>query len=100
MAEAAQEAEFFVGYHAAVPPRLRNFLLLVIAIVVAAFALVALWVATGTQSPGDGLYAPGGGQVLTGIVQTQPYPVLRLAPAKDHPKPPPLPLAPNAKNAF
>jgi hypothetical protein len=98
MAEAARNDEFFVGYQAAPPPGLRPFLLAVMAIVLAVFALASLAIAVGTQSPGKGEFGPGGSQSLTGLLETKPYPVLRLPADKDHPQPRTIPLAGEGKN--
>ena len=98
MAEATPNHEFFVGYHAAPPPRLRHFLFAVMAIVLAVFALASLAVAVSTQSPGVGQFGPGGGQTFTGLLETKPYPALRLPSDKDHANPRTIPLAGEGKN--
>jgi hypothetical protein len=80
----AQEA-FFVGYGKKVPRRLALFLAGAGAATVGGFAAGGLALGMATDDPGDGDYA--GTQRHAGVVQSRPYPLLRLLPTDAQPEP-------------
>ncbi|MEM8663956.1 MAG: hypothetical protein AAGF49_07510 [Pseudomonadota bacterium] len=69
---------FFIGW-AAPPKPLRPFLLLVAALSLFAFALAAYVTAATQNDPGAGSFRwDWGATTLTGILQTEPYPILHV----------------------
>jgi hypothetical protein len=83
MSVRAPDPGFFVGYFKTVPPAIRRFSLAIAAGLVAAFAGAALALAVSPEHPGSGGYVNElGRDHLTGVLETRPYPLLRV-PAKD-----------------
>ncbi len=77
---------FFVGYFKKTPPAIRDFALGAGAVVVAGLALLALLLPLGTIDPGTGRYANDlRGGSLTGVLETAPYPILRVPATADAP---------------
>lgn len=78
-------AAFFVGY-LPMPGRLALFLWALLPLLIGLVGGGALALALGNAGPDSGGRMPGN-VTLTGIVQLDPYPMLRLAPDADHPEP-------------
>ncbi|MEZ5667245.1 MAG: hypothetical protein R3F55_07400 [Alphaproteobacteria bacterium] len=76
---------FFVGY-LCMPGRLALFLWLLLPLLLGGVGGAALALAIGNADPGDGGRLPGR-ITLTGVVQLDPYPMLRLPPDADHDRP-------------
>lgn len=77
---------FFVGYFKKVPASIRDFALGAGALVVAGLAVLALLLPLGTIDPGTGRYANDlRGGSLTGVLETAPYPILRVPATADAP---------------
>lgn len=75
---------FFVGYFKKVPASIRDFALGAGAVVVALLALMALLLPLGTIDPGTGRYADDlRGGSLIGVLETAPYPILRVPATAD-----------------
>jgi len=73
------EAPFFVGYLNAVPRPLAQFLFVVSAVFVGVMVAVAFALSANVDDPGDGRFLWGAGyQNLSGVIETRPYPLLRL----------------------
>lgn len=73
-----QKEEFFVAFFR-MPPRLRIFLLTVSAILIAAFAALAVAAGATQDDPGDGRFRfDFGRQTVTGVVELNPYPLLHV----------------------
>jgi hypothetical protein len=77
---------FFVGYFKKVPPQISRFSLAAGAFILAFLLVMAVVVPLGAGDPGPGRYADDlrGGQ-LTGIIDPQPYPILRVPAQGDEP---------------
>ena len=75
---------FFVGF-LPVPQGLRGFLAIVALVLIAAFGLTA-WLISSTQTdPGDGSFRFDlGQQQLTGIIASEPYPILHVIEGTEH----------------
>ena len=70
--------EFFVAFFP-MPPRLRVFLLVVSALLIAAFAALAYAARSTQDDPGDGNFRfDFGRQTVTGVLEARPYPTLRI----------------------
>jgi hypothetical protein len=76
MADPSAHDAFFVGYSKKVPRRLAMFLGGVAAATSSGFAVTGLALGVAVDDPGDGDYLRP--QKLVGVIQVQPYPVLRL----------------------
>lgn len=77
---------FFVGYFKKVPPAVRTFSLALAAALVAALGGAALALAVSPEHPGSGAYVNDlGDGHLTGILETAPYPLLRVPASEDRP---------------
>ena len=73
-----QKEEFFVAFFR-MPPRLRIFLLTVSAILIAAFAALAVAAGATQDDPGDGRFRfDFGRQTVTGVVELNPYPLIHV----------------------
>ncbi len=69
---------FFVGY-LPVPKSLRKYLMGIVAIFVASFAITGFVIGATQDKPGDGGFRfDYGRQTVTGVVELTPYPVLRV----------------------
>jgi hypothetical protein len=77
---------FFVGYFSKVPAPLAVFSLAVGALLVGAFAALALVVGTKVDDPNPARSTFAPDQTVTGIYQAEPYPMLRAAPDAEHPQ--------------
>lgn len=74
---------FFVGYLPA-PGRLRRFLLTAGVLLIALFAALGLVMSTAAEDPGPGAFRfDYGQQVLTGVVEMDPYPLLHVTQGTD-----------------
>jgi hypothetical protein len=74
---------FFVGY-LPVPGPLRVFLLTVGAGLIALFAVLGIVLASAADDPGPGAFRfDYGRQVLTGVIETDPYPLLHVTQGTD-----------------
>lgn len=83
--EPGSRTAFFVGY-LPMPGRLALFLWCLLPLVLGGVGGAALALALSNTDPGNGGRAPGN-VTLTGVVQLDPYPMLRLPPDADHPEP-------------
>ena len=82
-----REDNFFVGYINALPRPLRGFLLVVAGGLIAGFAGAALGIAASQDNPGTGRFQSGlGKQQITGVLQAEPYPIIRALPSEDFPE--------------
>lgn len=70
-----KEQPFFVGY-LPIPDALRPALLILSIAAIACFAMIAYSVGSTQDDPGDG--RAFGRQTLTGVIETQPYPILHV----------------------
>ncbi|MEP2027673.1 MAG: hypothetical protein ABJI96_03075 [Paracoccaceae bacterium] len=69
---------FFVGY-LPIPKGLRSYLLGIVALFIASFAITGLVIGATQDDPGDGAFRfDYGRQTVTGVVELTPYPVLRV----------------------
>ncbi len=82
---ASSHDDFFIGYSRKVPPRLMAFLAAVAGSLLVIAAVVAFALGAGTADPGNGRFIGGAANLktLTGIVELQPYPILRVMPDGD-----------------
>ena len=77
---------FFVGYINAAPGSLSWFLPVIAIGLVALFAAVGFFAATGQKSAGSGAFLWGAGQQnLIGILEAEPYPILHASPNERFP---------------
>lgn len=80
MSTGSRDHGFFVGYFKTVPPAIRRFCLMAGVFLLCFLASLALFQSLGTAHPGAGAYVDElKGATLTGTLETQPYPVLRVA---------------------
>lgn len=78
------DVPFFVGYLPA-PGPLRAFLFIVSLFLVGAFSALAFGIAGGQDDPGDGDFRWGWGeQIVTGTLDTRPYPILHVSEGTQH----------------
>lgn len=83
MTLSAPDPGFFVGYFKKVPVAIRRFALIFGAAFVAGLASASAVLSLSAANPGSGAYVNElKGGTLTGIIETRPYPVLRV-PAQD-----------------
>lgn len=76
----APDPGFFVGYFKKVPVAIRRFMLIFAAAFIVGLASASAVLSLSAANPGSGAYVnelKGGN--LTGIIETRPYPVLRVA---------------------
>lgn len=77
---------FYVGY-LDVPGPLRGFLLIAAAALIAGFAGFAYGIATTQDNPGTGRFLSKLGlQKMTGVMELEPYPIVRVPPSEGYPK--------------
>jgi hypothetical protein len=77
---------FFVGYFKTVPPAVRRFSLAIAVGLVAALAGAALALALSPEHPGSGGYSNElQERHLTGVLETRPYPLLRIPASNGRP---------------
>lgn len=73
------EDPFFVGYFKKVSPRIRDFVLVAASVIVLGLMMMGLLLPLGAADPGAGRYANDLlGANLTGVIDPNPYPILRL----------------------
>ena len=88
MAGRAPDPGFFVGYLNAVPRPLAIFLVAAAAAAVGGMAGLAFALGTNVNDPGDGRFARNlGAQAMSGVLQQNPYPILRVRPDANNPEP-------------
>jgi hypothetical protein len=75
----APDPGFFVGYFKKVPPAIRTLMLVFGVFLVAGLASASILLTLAARSPGPGNYVDElhGGH-LTGVLETRPYPILRV----------------------
>ncbi len=74
------ERGFFVGYYKKVPADIRKVMLVFIVFFLTAMSAASVTLVLDTDHPGSGSFAgPPAEGSLTGVVDLQPYPVLRVA---------------------
>ncbi|MEO1197711.1 MAG: hypothetical protein AAFX39_00550 [Pseudomonadota bacterium] len=89
---------FFVGYINRLPAGLAWFLAAVAAVLVGGMAGAALAIGSTINDPGDGRFEFGlGRQEVTGVLETSPYPVMRIPANADNPEPRAILLAGQGK---
>ena len=76
------EDDFFVGYLSPIPARLLRFLVAVTVSLLVCAAVFAFALGAGTTDPGNGRFIGGNRnlQNFTGLVDLEPYPILRVLP--------------------
>lgn len=75
----APDPGFFVGYFKKVPPAIQAFVLAFGVLFVSGLAWASVMLALAAQSPGSGNYVDElHGGSLTGVLETRPYPILRV----------------------
>ncbi len=79
--------DFFVGYSNKIPAGLVRFLMMVTVGILVTAALVAFALGAGTTDPGNGRHIGGNRnlQKFTGLIQLDPYPILRVMPGDGQP---------------
>jgi hypothetical protein len=80
MTTRSEDDPFFIGFSNRVPGVLVFFLAVVAAAFIGGMAGLALALSSSVDDPGDGFVAWGQYQELSGIIETEPYPILRLPP--------------------
>ncbi|MEM8878413.1 MAG: hypothetical protein AAGD23_11160 [Pseudomonadota bacterium] len=78
MTPKTRDEPFFIGFSNTVPAPLVLFLAVVAAAFIGGMAGLALALSSSVDDPGDGFVAWGQYQELSGILETEPYPILRL----------------------
>lgn len=90
---------FFIGWQGRTGRKLGQFLAAIILGALALTALLAVALAAAVDDPGDGGYKwTSGPRTVRGVVTTDPYPILRMAPDATHPKGHALLLSGEGKN--
>lgn len=76
--------DFFVGYSSRIPARILRFLAIVTASLLVLAGILAFALGAGTTDPGSGRFIGGNRnlQNLTGLVDLNPYPILRVLPTE------------------
>ncbi len=92
------EVPFFVGYINRLPAALAWFLAAVAAVLVGGLSGLALAIGSTVNDPGDGHFDWAmGRQEVTGVLETRPFPVMRVPADADHPEPRAILLAGQGK---